>query len=151
MAANRLIGGLSIWTNYTDSDFDNDQNFIRKSRDTNQYNGDASALSLGVDKTFGNVIVGLVGTSFDTDLDVTANGGTYSADGTTYGVYAGVNTGVIMLMAGYGMGSYDVETERLDLGTGNTTITGTSEADVDYFHIAAASKLTEANLHLCQG
>ena len=28
MAANRLIGGLSIWTNYTDSDFDNDQNFI---------------------------------------------------------------------------------------------------------------------------
>ena len=39
-----------------------------------------------------------------------------------------------MLMAGYGMGSYDVETERLDLGTGNTTITGTSEADVDYFH-----------------
>ena len=50
MAANRLIGGLSIWTNYTDSDFDNDQNFTNFRQDTNQYNGDASALSLGLIK-----------------------------------------------------------------------------------------------------
>ena len=48
---------------------------------------------------------------FDTDLDVDANAGTYSADGTTYGSYAGLNTGVLMLMAGYGMGSYDIDTK----------------------------------------
>ena len=141
MAANRIVGGLSLWTNYTDSEFENDQTFSRKSTDTNQYDGDSSALTLGIDKRFGNIIVGLVGTSFDTDLTVTANSGSYSADGTTYGVYAGINTGVLMLMAGYGIGSYDIDTERLDLGTGTTTITGESEADIDYYHIAAAAKL----------
>ena len=52
---------------------------------------------LGIDKTFGNIIVGLVTTNFDTDLTVTANGGTYKADGNTYGIYAGINTGVLML------------------------------------------------------
>ena len=56
-----------------------------------------------------------------------------------------------MLMAGYGMGSYDVDTERLDLGTGNTTITGESEADIDYYHIAVMQlNYKEVNLHLYQ-
>jgi hypothetical protein len=141
MAANRIIGGLSIWSNYTDSDFDNDQTFIRKSRDSNNYDGDSSALSLGIDKKFGNIVVGLSTTSFDTDINVDANGGTYKADGETYGVYAGMNTGVIMLMAGFGTGDYDIDTTRLDLGTGNTTITGSSTADVEYYHIAAAAML----------
>ncbi len=141
MAANRLVGGLSIWTNYTDSDFDNDQTFTRKSTDSNNYSGDSSAFTIGLDKKFGNIIVGLVGTSFDTDLDVSANSGTYSADGETYGVYAGMNTGVLMLMAGYGVGEYDVDTERLDLGTGTTTITGTTKADINYYHLAAAAML----------
>ncbi len=141
MAANRLVGGLSVWTNYTDSDFENDQTFTRKSTDTNQYDGGSNALSFGIDKKFGNILVGVTGTSFETDLDVTANAGTYKADGETYGVYAGMNTGVIMLMAGVGTGNYDIDTERLDLGTGTTTITGTTEADVNYYHIAAAAKL----------
>jgi hypothetical protein len=145
MAANRLIGGLSVWTNYTSSDFDNDQNFVRKSTDSNNYDGDSSALSIGIDKKVGNLVVGLVGTSYDTDLDIEANAGTYAADGETYGVYAGLNTGVLMLMAGYGVGSYDVDTERLDLGTGTTTITGTTEADINYYHIAAAAKLQRGN------
>ncbi len=141
MAANRLIGGLSIWTNYTDSEFDNDQTFSRKSLDSNNYDGDSNALSFGIDKQFGNIVAGVVGTNFDTDINVDANGGTYKADGNTYGVYAGINTGVLMIMGGVGTGSYDIDTTRLDLGTGNTTITGTSEADVDYVHLAAAAKL----------
>ena len=33
MAANRVFGGLSIWTNYSDSDFDNDQTFTSTSKD----------------------------------------------------------------------------------------------------------------------
>ena len=141
MAANRLIGGLSLWSNYSSSDFDNDQNFNRISVDSNNYKGDSSALSFGIDKKFGNIVVGLQGTNFDTDIDVSANSGTYKADGTTYGIYAGINTGVLMVTAGYGVGSYDVDTERLDLGTGTTTITGTSEADVSYMHLAATAML----------
>ena len=141
MAANKVIGGLSIWSNYTDSDFDNDQTFSRKSIDSNNYDGDSSALSIGIDKQFGNIVAGVVGTSFETELDVDANGGTYKADGETYGVYAGLNTGIVMIMAGVGTGSYDVDTTRLDLGTGNTTITGTSEADIEYIHLAAAAKV----------
>ena len=141
MAANRVIGGLSIWSNYTDSDFDNDQTFTRKSTDSNNYDGDSSALSVGLDKKFGNIVVGLSTTSFDTDINVDANGGTYKADGETYGIYAGINTGVLMLMAGVGTGEYDVDTTRLDLGTGNTTITGSTQADVDYYHLSAAAML----------
>ena len=37
MAANRIFNGLSLWTNYTDSDFDNDQTFTNFRQDTNQY------------------------------------------------------------------------------------------------------------------
>jgi hypothetical protein len=146
MAANKVIGGLSIWSNYTSTDFDNDQTFTRKSIDSNNYDGDSSAFSIGIDKQFGNIVAGVVGTSFDTDIDIDANGGTYKADGETYGVYAGLNTGVIMIMAGVGTGSYDVDTERLDLGTGNTTITGSSEADIEYIHLAASAKVQRGRL-----
>ncbi len=142
MAANKLFGGLSIWTNYTDSDFDNDQTFSKTVIDSNNYDGDSSALSIGVDKMFGNIVVGVVGTSFDTDLDTTANSGTYKADGETVGIYAGLNTGVVMITAGMGTGEYDIDTTRLDLGTGNTTITGSATADVDYVHFGAAASLS---------
>ena len=73
----------------------------------------------------------------------------HKADGTTYGIYAGINTGVLMVTAGYGVGSYDVDTERLDLGTGTTTITGTSEADVSYMHLAATAMLQRGKFTLC--
>ena len=43
-------------------------------------------------------------------------------------------------------GSYDVDTERLDLGTGNTTITGSSETDIEYIHLAASAKLQRGRL-----
>ena len=148
MAANKIFGGLSVWTNYTDSDFDNDQTFSKKSLDSNNYDGDSSALSIGVDKQIGNIVVGLVGTSYDTDLNVDANGGTYKADGETLGLYAGINTGVVMITAGIGTGEYDVDTERLDLGTGTTTITGSTTADVDYMHVSAAASLSRGKFIL---
>ena len=35
MAANRIFGGASLWTNYTDSDFENDQVFSNFRQDSN--------------------------------------------------------------------------------------------------------------------
>lgn len=146
MAANRLVGGLSIWTNYSDSDFDNDQTFSNVRADSNNYDGDASNMSFGIDKKFGNILVGVTGSSFDTDIAVKANSGSYKADGETYGIYAGVSTGVINITLGGGVGEYDVDTTRLDLGTGNTTITGTSTADIQYMHLAASATLTRGKV-----
>ena len=48
MAANGLIGGLSLWTNYTSTDFDNDQTFTAFRFNSNAYEGDASALTVGI-------------------------------------------------------------------------------------------------------
>jgi hypothetical protein len=142
MAANRIFGGLSLWTNYSDSDFDNDQTFTNVRKDSNRYDGDANSMSFGIDKKFGNVVVGITGTSFESDITTSANTGTYKADGETYGLYAGLNRGVVNISAGFGVGEYDIDTTRLDLGTGNTTITGTATADVEYMHFAANAMLS---------
>ena len=45
----------------------------------------------------GNIVAGVSWNKFDADINVDANGGTYKADGNTYGIYAGINTGVVML------------------------------------------------------
>jgi hypothetical protein len=142
MAANRVFGGLSIWTNYSDSDFDNDQTFTSTSKDSNRYDGDSNNMSFGIDKKFGNVVIGITGSSFESDITTTANTGTYKADGETYGLYAGINRGVVNISAGFGVGEYDIDTTRLDLGTGTTTITGTATADVEYMHFAANAMLS---------
>ena len=65
MAANRLAGGLSIWTNYTNSSLENTQAFdsANRGRDSNQYDGESSSLTFGIDRMFGNVLVGVTGTS----------------------------------------------------------------------------------------
>ena len=76
-----ILGGVSVWVTIQ-SDFDNDQTFSNVRQDSNKYDGDSSALSFGVDKKFGNILVGISGTSYDTDIDVSANKGTYSADRT---------------------------------------------------------------------
>jgi hypothetical protein len=141
MAANRVFGGLSLWTNYSDSDFDNDQTFTNVRTDSNKYDGDASSMSYGIDKKIGNVLIGITGSSFESDITTSANTGTYKADGETYGLYAGINTGVLNISAGFGVGEYDIDTTRLDLGTGNTTIRGSATADVEYMHLAANAML----------
>jgi hypothetical protein len=148
MAANGLIGGLSLWTNYSSTDFDNDQTFTALRFNTNAYEGDASALTVGIDKKIGNFLVGVVSTNFDTDLETSANSGTYKADGNTYGVYAGLNTGILNISIGVGTGDYDVDTTRVDLGTGNTTITGTTTADIDYHHLSASATLSRGKFNI---
>ena len=65
MAANHIIGGLSLWTSFSSSDFDNDQTFTNLSRDTNQYTGNAESLSIGVDKSIGNMVIGINYSSFN--------------------------------------------------------------------------------------
>ena len=137
MAANRIFGGLSFGQIIL-TDFDNDQTFTNFRQDSNNYDGDASSLSIGIDKMFGNMLIGVTMSSFDTDIDTAANSGSYEADGETYGIYAGFNTGVLMLSAGYGTGEFDIDTDRLDLGTGNTRITASGlEADIEYIHLSA--------------
>ena len=148
MAANRVFGGLSIWTNYTRTNSENDQAFDASNRnqDSNSYDGDSSALSFGIDKMFGNVLVGITGTGLDYEIDTDINTGSYDADGTTYGIYVGLNTGIISLAAGAGTGELEIDTTRIDLGTENTTITGSTEADISYFHISASAMLQRGNL-----
>ena len=148
MAANGLVGGLSLWTNYTTTDFDNDQTFTAFRFNSNAYEGDASALSVGIDKKIGNFVVGVVSTNFDTDLETSVNSGTYKADGNTYGVYAGISTGILNISIGVGTGDYDIDTTRIDLGTGNTTITGSATADIDYHHLAASATLSRGKFNI---
>ena len=43
-----------------------------------------------------------------------------------------------MVSAGFGMGEFDIDTDRLDMGTGNTRITATGvQADIEYYHLSA--------------
>ena len=81
MAANHLVGGLSIWTNFSSSNFENDQTFTQVQIDSNAFDGDASAVSFGVDKRIGNLIIGIVGSGFDSDIDTTANSGNITVEG----------------------------------------------------------------------
>ena len=73
MAANHIVGGLSAWISYSSSNFENDQNFTQLSTDSNNYDGDASAMSFGLDKTFGNLLIGLNYSTFTSDITTKAN------------------------------------------------------------------------------
>ena len=48
------------------------------SLDSNHYDGDASAVTFGLDKRFGNIVIGLAYTTFDSDIDVKVNDGNIS-------------------------------------------------------------------------
>jgi len=146
MAANRIFSGLSLWTHATDSDFDNDQTFAAVYKDSNKYDGDSSSLSFGIDKTFGNLLIGLVASSFDTDLSTSVNEGSYEADGETYGIYGALKARALVISAGYGVGDYDFTTKRVDFGTHNTTITASGSHDVTYGHVGVTGNLSRGRL-----
>ena len=110
MAANHIVGGLSVWTNFTSSTFENDQTFTGVQLDSNQYDADAAAVTIGVDKRLGNVIIGLAYTSFDSEIDTKANSGTVNTEGETLGLYVGLNTGPLSISAGAGTGEYEMDT-----------------------------------------
>ena len=67
MAANHIVGGLSAWTSYSSSNFDNDQVY-QFQLDSNNYDGDASAITVGSIKDFGNVLIGLTILAFSSDI-----------------------------------------------------------------------------------
>ena len=61
------------------------------------YDGDASAVTVGLDKRFGNIVVGLAYTTFDSDIDTKVNDGNIKTEGETLGIYVGLNTGPLLV------------------------------------------------------
>jgi len=146
MAANHLVGGLSLWTNLTSSNFENDQTFSSVRADSNAFDGNSTAFTFGADKKFGNIVVGLAYTSFDSDIDTTVNGGNIKTEGETLGLYVGLNTGALQISAGAGQGEYEIDTRRRDLGS-DQTITGSDvTADVTYYHLGLSGELNRGKL-----
>jgi hypothetical protein len=146
MAANHLIGGLSIWTNFSSSSFDNDQTFTSIQLDSNNFDGDSSSMSVGIDKRFGNVMVGFMASGFDSDIDTKVNKGNITTEGETYGVYVGLNTGVVTLSLGAGTGEYDVTTRRVDFGSDKTITADKVVADVQYYHASLSGNISRGKL-----
>jgi hypothetical protein len=146
MAANHIVGGLSVWTNFSSSNFENDQTFTSVRFDSNNYDGDASAGTLGIDKRLGNVLIGLAYTTFDSDIDTTVNKGNIKTEGETVGIYVGLNTGVINLSVGAGQGEYEIETSRTDLGSGLAITATDITADVTYYHVGLSGSLNRGKL-----
>ena len=66
------------------------------------YDGDASAVTVGLDKRFGNIVIGLAYTGFDSDIDTTVNGGISILKVKLIGLYVGLNTGALHFSAGAG-------------------------------------------------
>ena len=146
MAANHIVGGLSVWTNFASSSFDNDQTFTSVQLDSNNYDGDASAVTVGVDKRLGNLIVGLSYTAFDSDIDTSVNKGNIKTEGETIGLYVGLNTGPLMVSAGAGQGEYEIDTTRIDLGSGKTISASDVTADVTYYHLGVSGEMSRGSL-----
>ena len=146
MAANHIIGGLSLWTSVVSSNFENDQAFTNVRGDSNNYDGDSSAVTLGLDKRFGNLVVGLAYTSFDSDLDTKVNDGNIKTEGETLGLYIGLNTGPLQISVGAGQGEYEIDTTRRDLGSDLTIKASDITADVTYYHIGLSGELNRGKL-----
>ena len=146
MAANHIVGGLSLWTNVASSNFENDQTFTNVRGDSNQYDGDATAVTFGVDKQFGNMVVGLAYTTFDSDITVKVNDGTIKTEGETLGIYVGLNTGPLQLSIGAGQGEYEIDTARRDLGSDLTIKADDITADVTYYRVGLSGELSRGKL-----
>jgi len=141
MSANKIIGGLSFWADYGTTDFKNTQTYTSVRIDSMRYDGDASSYSMGVDKTFGKALVGLVVSNLDTDLQTTFNSGTYKQEVDTYGVYLAYRTSIIQIDLGMGTGDSTIDTTRIDLGN-DSTITGKTTADIEYSNARIAANFS---------
>ncbi len=146
MAANHLIGGLSLWTSVVSSNFENDQSFTNVRADSNQFDGDSQAVTFGLDKRFGNIVVGLAYTTFDSDITVKVNDGSIKTEGETVGMYVGLNTGPLQLSIGAGQGEYEIDTARRDLGSDLTIKADDITADVTYYHLGLSGELNRGKL-----
>ncbi len=146
MAANHIVGGMSIWTSFSSSNFENDQTFTGVRLDSNNYDADSSAVTIGVDKRIGNIIIGLAYTGFDSDIDTSVNKGTIKTEGETLGFYVGLNTGPLSITAGAGTGEYDIETTRTDLGSLLEIKAADITADVTYYHLNVSGTINRGKL-----
>jgi len=147
MSANRIIGGLSFWADYGTSNFENTQTFSNARIDSMKYDGDASSYSLGVDKTFGKALIGLVVSNLDADLKTTFNDGTYKQEIDTYGVYMAYRTSIIQIDLGMGTGDSSIDTTRRDLGS-DGIISGKTTADLDYSNARIAANFTRGRFSI---
>lgn len=146
MAANHIVGGLSIWTNFSNSTFENDQTYTDPQGDSNAFDGDHSAVTVGIDKQFGNVVVGVAMTGFDTDIDIDVNKGDIQAEGETFGVYVGLNTGALNMSFGAGTGEYEIDTRRTDMGSSANITASDITADVTYYHLNVSGTVSRGKL-----
>jgi len=141
MSANGLVGGLSFWGDFGNTNVENTQTFTNVRLDSMRYDGDASSYSVGVDKAFGKALVGLVVSNLDTDFKTTFNDGTYKQSIDTYGMYLAYKTSILQIDLGFGQGDSTIDTTRRDLGN-DKTITGSTTADVEYSNARIAANFT---------
>ena len=146
MAANHIVGGLSVWTSFSSSSFENDQTYSGVRLDSNQYDANSSAVTVGLDKRLGNIIIGLAYTGFDSDIDTKVNGGSIDTEGETVGLYVGLNTGALSISAGAGTGEYEISTTRKDLGSLKTIKASDITADVTYYHLNVSGTVSRGKL-----
>jgi hypothetical protein len=147
MSANKIVGGLSFWADYGNSHLANTQSFTTVRLDSMKFDGNASSYSLGVDKTFGKALIGIVVSNLDTDITTTFNDGTYDQDVSTYGIYLAYKTSRLELDFGMGQGESDITTTRRDLGN-DSVIRGSTTADVDYSHARIAANFNRGRFTL---
>jgi hypothetical protein len=147
MSANKIIGGLSIWADMGNNNIENNQTFTNVRLDSMNFDGDATSYSIGVDKAFGNALVGVLISELDTDLTTTFNSGTYKQEVSTYGVYLAYKTGRFQIDLGTGTGESDITTTRKDLGN-DSVINGSTTADIEYTHARIAATFSRGRFTL---
>jgi len=147
MSANRLVGGLSFWADYGSTSVENTMKYESVRLDSMNFDGDASSYSLGVDKSFGKALVGLVVSNLNTDLKTTFNSGTYKQEVDTYGVYLAYRTSIIQIDLGMGTGDSTIDTTRIDLGN-DSTITGKTTADIEYSNARIAANFSKGRFSI---
>jgi len=147
MSANKLIGGLSFWADYGNSDFKNTQEYTNVRLNSMKFDGSANSYSVGVDKQIGNLLVGFVVSNLETDLNTTFNTGTYKQDVDSMGVYLAYRTSIIQIDLGTGSGDSDITTTRIDIGN-DSTINGKTTSDIEYSNARISATFTRGRFSL---
>ena len=147
MSANKLVGGLSFWADYGNTNLENDQIFTNVRLDSMNFDGDANSYSLGIDKAFGKALFGVLVSNLDTDINTTFNDGTYKQEIDTYGVYFAYKTSRLQIDLGMGEGDSDITTTRRDLGN-DSVINGKTTADIEYSHARVAANFSRGKFTL---
>jgi hypothetical protein len=147
MAANKIVGGLSVWGDMSSTEFENTQTFTNVRLDSMKFDGSNSSYSMGVDKAFGKALIGLVVSGLETDLKTTFNDGTYKQSVDTYGVYLAYRTSIIQIDLGMGQGDSDIDTTRRDLGN-DQTITGKTTADIEYSNARVSANFSRGRFSI---